>query len=82
MASFVLCAFLLNSGIASLPYAYAQEAFNLPQPGNRVALSPAVTPPLLKGVKIDPDDPLRFDFILDKGNVPVSDENIKARIQF
>ena len=78
MASFVLCAFLLNSGIAPVPYARAQAVFNLPQPGNRVALSPAVIPPLLKAVKIDPDDPLRFDFILDTGNVPVSDENIKA----
>ncbi len=39
----------------------------LPAPGTRVALSPAFNPPVLKGIKVHPDNPFRFDFILDKG---------------
>jgi len=43
--------------------AQAQE-IALPAPGIRVALSPSFTPPVLKGVKVHPDDPFRFDFIM------------------
>ena len=39
----------------------------LPVPGTMVHLSPAFNPPVLKGIKIHVDDPLKFDFILDKG---------------
>ena len=31
-------------------------------------LSPAFNPPILKGIKVHPDNPFRFDFILDKGD--------------
>ncbi len=60
----ILCAFLLNT-FGPLP-AQAQELL-LPKPGVRVALSPAFNPPVLKGIKVHPDNPFRFDFILDKG---------------
>ncbi|MFH0753033.1 MAG: Fic family protein [Candidatus Omnitrophota bacterium] len=46
---------------------YAQSALTLPLPGMRVSLSPAAQPPLLKGIKVYPNEPLRFDFILDRG---------------
>ncbi len=58
-------AFIAN-GLA-LPSAGAQEIV-LPKPGIRVALSPAFNPPVLKGIKVHPDNPFRFDFILDKGD--------------
>ncbi len=47
--------------------AQAQE-FVLPKPGVRVNLSPQFNPPVLKGLKVHPDDPFRFDFILDEGD--------------
>ncbi len=43
------------------------DDFILPNPGVRVALSPAFNPPVLKGIKVHPENPFRFDFILDKG---------------
>lgn len=49
----------------------------LPLPGQMVTLSPAFNPPVLKGIKVYPDNPLRFDFILDKGDDMPTDEQIK-----
>ncbi len=49
------------------PPVHAQEIY-LPAPGVRVSLSPAFNPPVLKGLKVHPDNPFRFDFILDKGD--------------
>ena len=68
ITSGILCAFLANS--LFLPSASAQELI-LPVPGTRVALSPSFNPPVLKGIKIHPDNPFRFDFILDKGDQKV-----------
>ena len=78
VASFVLAAFLLNSGIAPVRYAYGQELSQLPQPGIRVNLSSAFMPPLLKGVKVYPDNPFKLDFILDKGDSAPSTEDLKT----
>ena len=41
---------------------------SLPKPGTMVRLSPAFNPPVLKGIKVHPENPFRFDFILDKGD--------------
>ena len=46
---------------------YAQE-FNLPTPGAMVHLSSPQNPPILKGIKVNPDNPFRFEFIMDKGD--------------
>ncbi len=61
----IISAFLVNTfGLTS---AQAQELI-LPKPGIRVGLSRAFNPPVLKGIKVHPDTPFRFDFILDKGD--------------
>ena len=78
IASFLLFTFLISNGIAPVHYAYGQELAQLPQPGMRVNLSPAFDPPLLKGVKVYPDNPFRLDFILDKGNSSDSIEQLKS----
>ena len=46
---------------------YAQNLV-LPVPGVIVQLSPKFNPPVLKGIKVHPDNPFRFDFILDIGD--------------
>jgi len=72
--------FLLSS-IGPLPQAHADE-FRLPAPGVRVALSPVFNPPILKGIKVHPDNPFRFDFILDQGDssvIPTSSTVIPAK---
>jgi len=70
----LIFAFFLNS-IGPLP-AYAQD-FALPAPGVMVRLSPAFNSPILKGIKVHPDNPFRFDFILDRGNSQLSNNALK-----
>jgi len=68
----ILLSFLVTSIIGPDPV-YAQE-LHLPAPGVMVHLSPLDNPPVLKGVTVYPNDPFKFDFILDKGdNHPVVD---------
>ena len=49
--------------------AYAQTVLDLPVPGAMVEFTPPLTPPLLIGLKIHPEHPLKFDFLLDRGDV-------------
>ena len=64
---FILLTFLVNNTLGPIPTAQAQE-FRLPAPGVMVHLSPEFNPPILKGIKVHPDNPFRFDFILDQGD--------------
>ncbi|NTV29689.1 MAG: hypothetical protein HGA80_06390 [Candidatus Omnitrophica bacterium] len=43
-----------------------------------MGLSGAFNPPVLKGIKVYPDKPFRFDFILDKGDAEYSDAQLKT----
>ena len=51
--------------------AQAQLFLSLPEPGTMVSLSPAFEPVLIKGLKIHPDNPFKFDFIIDTGSSTV-----------
>jgi len=70
----VAVCFVLTS--LNIPLVQAQSAlpaggdFYLPAPGVRVGLSPEFNPPILKGIKVNPNNPFRFDFILDQGDSP------------
>ncbi|MBF0510801.1 MAG: hypothetical protein HQL13_00560 [Candidatus Omnitrophica bacterium] len=62
-----LASFLLT-GIGPMPVnAYD---YRLPAPGVMVHLSLPFNPPILKGIKVHPENPFYFDFILDKGDSP------------
>src|SRR3989338_8293488 len=45
----------------------------LPQIGARISTSPVFTPVILKGVTIDPQNPLRFNFIIDTGHAELDE---------
>ena len=51
----------------------AQEMPLLPNPGLMVRLSQPMTPPILKGIQVYPDNPLKFGFIIDRGTGELSD---------
>ncbi|MBF0532847.1 MAG: hypothetical protein HQL23_07120 [Candidatus Omnitrophica bacterium] len=72
-ASILVLALFCVQVIAPEHFVYGQGAgragFVLPAAGSRVELSPAFVPPLLKGIKVYADNPLRVDFILDSGDV-------------
>jgi len=60
----------------NIPLVQAQD-FRLPTPGVMVHLSPPLNPPILKGIKVHPDNPFRFDFILDKGDSQLSKDQLR-----
>ncbi|MBF0489594.1 MAG: hypothetical protein HQL15_03115 [Candidatus Omnitrophica bacterium] len=62
----ILLCFLVTGQIGAYPV-YAQE-LTLPAPGVMVHLSPEFNPPILKGIKVQADNPFRFEFILDAGD--------------
>src|SRR5208283_3344471 len=69
LSIYILLCFLITSIMGPNPV-LAQD-FYLPAPGVMVRLSPEFNPPILKGIKVYPDNPFRFDFILDKGDSSV-----------
>ncbi len=69
LIALIISVFLINS-LGPLPAARADELV-LPKPGVRVGLSPEFNPPMLKGIKVHPENPFRFDFILDQGSLPL-----------
>ena len=50
---------------------------NLPVPGTMVRPSAGFVPPMLRGLKIHPENPLRFDFVLDTGDSKIEGEELK-----
>jgi hypothetical protein len=62
----ILLCFLFTSIMGPNPV--LAEDIRLPAPGMMVHLSPEFNPPILKGIKVHPDNPFRFDFILDQGD--------------
>ncbi len=76
---FTLTAFLLSSVMPSFAQTSPLSArpVLLPIAGERVELSEFALPPVLKGVKIYPNDPFRFDFILSPGGEKKTDEELK-----
>jgi hypothetical protein len=70
-ALFILFAFLFNT---VMPTAAMAQALNLPEPGAMVALSAPFTPAHLKGMVIDPNNPFKFDFIIYRGDEPLTDD--------
>ena len=65
LAIFISVIFLMN--YFACPYSVAEDLV-LPVPGVMVHLSPPFAPPILKGIKVYPENPFRFDFILDVGD--------------
>ncbi len=53
---------------ASVQPVRAQELL-LPKLGIMVQLSSAHNPPMLKGIKVHPADPFKFEFVLDQGDI-------------
>jgi len=60
---------------------YSQEAFHLPIPGSMVNLSPEYVPLLIKGLKVHPENPFLFDFILDTGKSNLKIDSPEFKIE-
>jgi hypothetical protein len=53
----------------------------LPVPGTAVGLTPGYQPPVLLGLKIHPENPLLFDFIVDQGQSKLSQDELKLETE-
>ncbi len=76
---FIIGAFLINS-LGPLPV-QANELI-LPKPGVMVRLSPPMNSPLLKGIKVYPNNPFKFDFILDQGDGTANKDEAQRLIKY
>ncbi len=76
-----LAAFLGGSVIppgASLAQGVSVAGVVLPAPGTMVMPTPSFAPAVMRGIRIFPNEPLRFDFIIDTGNTGFNDEDFKS----
>jgi len=60
---------------------YADPVLGLPQPGTMVNLTPAYVPVIIKGLRVHPENPILFDFIVDTGNSGLSTQDPQLRVE-
>ncbi len=66
--SAVLIICFISSNLILPVNSYAQALPLLPAPGTMVTPTAGFTPALIKGIRVYPDNPLQFDFIVDNGD--------------
>jgi serine/threonine protein kinase/serine/threonine protein phosphatase PrpC len=81
MAFVISFTFVFSLIVLPPRYAHAQLLLNLPVPGTLVPLSPGFTPTILRGIKVFPDQPLQFNFIVDQGDGGVQGEALKKETE-
>lgn len=76
ITAFVIICF---SSTTVLPYslAQAQSLTYLPKPGVMVPVSAGFVPPMIKGLKVYPDNPFRFDFLIDPGDAQKEEAELR-----
>ena len=83
LSAFVCFTFTLSLVVP--PRVFAQPVgtlpFNLPAPGTMLSLSPSFTPPLLSGIKIYPENPFQFDFILNNGDLTLKKDETRSEAE-
>ena len=75
----ILISFFFTS-VGPLPDVSAQTLIDLPAPGMMVNKSIPFDPLQLKGILVNVKNPLRFDFLVDKGDSGLSGEFLKGNI--
>lgn len=67
----------ISSLVILPPKAQAQSVFNLPAPGTMITRSISYNPPIMAGMTIHPDNPLKFDFIISTGDDDLEGESFR-----
>ncbi len=83
LAGLVIVTFI-SSLITPLPLVHAQtmpstsnNGLSLPVPGTMVPLSMEYAPAMMKGIKVFPENPFRFNFFMDQGDTGLAGEALK-----
>lgn len=71
---------LAGPGLLRMREAQAQHVFLEPSPGVLLSASPVASLPVLKGIALDPADPLKIDFLVDAGHHEGMDEEESSRL--
>jgi nucleoside-diphosphate-sugar epimerase len=59
----------------------AQAVLSLPAPGKMVEVSSTYSPLLITALKIDPKNPMSFDFILEPGDTGLQGDSVQMRLE-
>ncbi len=79
---FLLTSFLISSILpANRLFAFENATLNLPAPGSMVVVSQPLVPVMLKGLHINPKDPLVLDFLVSKGDVAIEKGKYSKEIE-
>ena len=73
----VLLAVCFASATVLPSQVFAQSQLLLPSPGSMVTASSAYIPPMIKGLQVFPNEPLRFDFVIDTGDSEFSEDEFE-----
>ena len=76
-SAYLIFTFLLTSVIPSAVYAQVMPELILPPAGTMILKSEGFTPTIVRGLTIHPENPLRFDFIVDTGDANLEGEAFK-----
>ncbi|MBF0489094.1 MAG: hypothetical protein HQL15_00565 [Candidatus Omnitrophica bacterium] len=74
--SVVLTAFVGTSLTPQRAYAVG---LNLPVPGTMMRVSDKFMPPMVRGIKVDPNNPLLFNFLIEPGQLPLTPDQKKTQ---
>ena len=77
--SVAICFFLTTLG--AMPQASADSALGLPLAGSMINLTPAYVPVIVKGLRVHPENPVLFDFIVDTGNTGLSANDAQLKTE-
>lgn len=76
LLSLIIVITLILSNLTIPSKVYAQGLSALPPIGTMITLTPAFSPVMLRGVKVNMRNPFKFDFIVDTGNSTRNDEGL------
>ena len=75
---FIALAFIFNVIFSPSIVSAQATVLNLPILGEMVQMTSGFAPAIIKGINIYPEDALKFDFIIDKGDTDFDNEQFKA----
>jgi len=65
----------------SFHHSSAQSLSELPFPGTKISKSPSFEPAIIRGITLHPENPLKFDFIVDRGDSNLQGAALKSEGQ-
>ena len=77
----IVSIFILIPFVTTYPIQSYAQVLQLPAPGVVIPPSLAFEPAVIKGITINPQNPLQFDFLIDQGETKLQDAEQKAEFE-